>query len=74
MFVKTLTCDVIAVPGSAEGVLALLVGAANSWLPEGEFKVLPHFACRRDRNVFSKLLIDLAILEVLRERLLRETG
>ena len=36
--------------------------------------VLPHFACSRDRNVFSKLLIDLAILEVLRERLLRETG
>ena len=41
---------------------------------DGEKQVLPHFACSRDRNVFSKLLIDLAILEVLRERLLRETG
>jgi len=41
---------------------------------EAKSVVLPHFACSRDRNVFSKLLIDLAILEVLRERLLRETG
>ena len=55
------------------GFLSQVV-AGTVWRLMDFFWVLPHFACSRDRNVFSKLLIDLAILEVLRERLLRETG